>query len=223
MTRSRTLANFALIILLAGFCNQQEVHAESSLESGARAYLEENYESALRNLERALKSNPNDGKAHYYAGLCYMRMRDKDKAEEYFNWIETNSSDPQLKLLAKTWLARIDRRRKHIGDGYSIGPPHLAKEHGPVTKVFWFYAPWCPKCKRFKEIFEFATKSFPGVKFEKYNAEDLKNWDLVSKYEVRSYPTLVYFDKKGKVIENYAAAPMGDTFARHLVSLGAKQ
>lgn len=195
--------------------------AANDLNSAAKLYLDGKIEDAKTAFETLSKKQPDNGRVHYYLGVCLMRLHDRDNAEKEFDWIEQHASDSQLKLLADAWLGRIQRHRKHISDNYSIAAPALAKDHGPVTKVFWFYTNWCPKCKRFKSVFEQAQRQFKTVSFSKFNSEDPDNWKLVSQYKVRSYPTLVYFDKKGIAIENYAAAPMGDTFAIHLKDLGA--
>lgn len=194
----------------------------NELNACAKLYLDGNIEEAKSSFAELEKKQPANDRVHYYLGICLMRLHDRENAEKQFAWIKANSKNEQLNLLADAWLGRLDRHRHHISDNYSVAPPVVAKEHGPVSQVYWFYTNWCPKCKRFRTVFEETQKQFKSVKFEKYNSEDPDNWDLVSKYKVKSYPTLVYFDAKGTVIENYAAAPMGNTFAIHLKDLGAK-
>jgi thiol-disulfide isomerase/thioredoxin len=220
----RELMACPYVVLLFLLCSVSVLPSWAADDFGAAAklYLDGNIEEAKTAFEKLSKKQADNGRVHYHLGVCYMRLHDRENAEKEFDWIKKNSKDEQLQLLADAWLGRINRHRNNISDNYSIAPPLVAKQHGPVTKVFWFYTNWCPKCKRFRTVFEETQKQFKTVSFQKYNSEDPANWGLVSKYKVKSYPTLVYFDDKGKVIENYAAAPMGNTFAVHLRDLGAK-
>ncbi len=192
------------------------------LSDDAAIYLSGEYDTALAKFQQLDKDAPENARTQYYLGLCSMRLRDQEAAAKYFELMKKFAKDEQSKLLAETWLARIERHQKHISDNYSISAPTVAKENEPVIRVLWFFTNWCPKCKRFREHFNNAETLFPSLKFEQINSEDPQNWELVSKYKVRSYPTLVYFGKNGKIIENFAGAPMGNTFNEHLMSMGAK-
>ncbi|CAH1241660.1 PDIA5 [Branchiostoma lanceolatum] len=67
------------------------------------------------------------------------------------------------------------------------------QEHSPVLVMF--YAPWCGHCKRMKPAFEEAATllktEFPAAKLAAVDATQYR--DVSSKYEVRGYPTLLYF------------------------------
>ncbi|XP_078580818.1 uncharacterized protein LOC144864522 isoform X2 [Branchiostoma floridae x Branchiostoma japonicum] len=58
-----------------------------------------------------------------------------------------------------------------------------------------FYAPWCGHCKRMKPAFEEAASrlktEFPAAKLAALDATQFR--DVSTKYEVRGYPTLLYF------------------------------
>ncbi|XP_035658614.1 dnaJ homolog subfamily C member 10-like [Branchiostoma floridae] len=58
-----------------------------------------------------------------------------------------------------------------------------------------FYAPWCGHCKRMKPAFEEAATrlktEFPAAKLAALDATQFR--DVSTKYEVRGYPTLLYF------------------------------
>lgn len=194
---------------------------KSQLSADAKLYLENDFTGALEKFQQLDKEVPGNARIQYYLGLCAMRLKDRESAAKYFELMKKYASDDQSNLLADTWLGRIERHQKRISDNYSIPAPVVDKENEPVARVSWFYTNWCPKCKRFRALFDEAVNAFPSVKFEQFNSEDPDNWELVSTYKVRSYPTLVYFGKNGKIIENFAGAPMGNTFNIHLTSLGA--
>lgn len=198
------------------------IAAASQFEKAAAMYLDGSYEQSVSALKELALKDPNNAMIHYYLGLCQMRLHERDKAGIEFEWIDEHTKDQALKAIAQAWLGRLERHSKHISDNYSIARPVVDPKHEPVAKVYWFFTNWCPKCKRFKSIFEETKPLFKNLSFGKFNSEAPENWSLVSKYKVKSYPTLVYFDKNGKVIENYAAAPLADTFRIHLQELGAK-
>ncbi|XP_066299648.1 uncharacterized protein [Branchiostoma lanceolatum] len=69
----------------------------------------------------------------------------------------------------------------------------FVSDHNSVLVMF--YAPWCGHCKRMKPAFEEAATllktEFPAAKLAAVDATQYR--DVGSKYEVRGYPTLLYF------------------------------
>lgn len=59
-----------------------------------------------------------------------------------------------------------------------------------------FYASWCPFSRRFLPIFEQHSKGKEC--YRRVIVDELD--DLVDKYEVEIYPTVIYFEK-GKVVK----------------------
>lgn len=198
-----------------------KVASKVALENAVKSYLENDYGQARSDLEDILKKEPNNGQAHFYLGLAEVRLSDKDGAEKDFKWVVDHEKDPVLKGVAQIWVGRLDRMRKGWNHG-KLSPPVVDPNHGPVSKVILFYTNWCPMCRGFETPFEQAKGVFKKIKFEKYNTEMKENWPLVAKYDVKAYPTLVYIDDTGKIIENFAGAPQGSGFAVHLRQLGAK-
>lgn len=76
-----------------------------------------------------------------------------------------------------------------------------------VKKIIEFSTSWCPTCKEFAPIFEDTKTQFHDIEFSQLDAEDPSNHDLVSRYNVRHYPTLVYLGPSGQVLMNRAGAP----------------
>ncbi|NGX62921.1 MAG: Thioredoxin reductase [Candidatus Anoxychlamydiales bacterium] len=62
-----------------------------------------------------------------------------------------------------------------------------------------FYASWCRPCQRISPFIDQKAKSLSGkVKVLKVNVDKLKN--ISSKYQIRSMPTIVVFDKDKNVL-----------------------
>lgn len=61
-----------------------------------------------------------------------------------------------------------------------------------------FYATWCSPCKRIAPQIESTAQALAGkVRFLKVNVDELS--DLTSNYRISSMPTVLYFDRDGRV------------------------
>jgi len=57
-----------------------------------------------------------------------------------------------------------------------------------------FYAPWCGHCKTTKPEFEKLQESYKGpIKIIAIDCDDDKNKELVSKHDVKGFPTIRYY------------------------------
>ncbi|MDO4715079.1 MAG: thioredoxin family protein [Bacteroidales bacterium] len=63
--------------------------------------------------------------------------------------------------------------------------------------VIDFYATWCPPCKQLKPILESVAQAYAG-RVAVYKVDVDKETDLANLYGIRSIPTLLYVDAKGK-------------------------
>ncbi|EIW54716.1 protein disulfide isomerase [Trametes versicolor FP-101664 SS1] len=64
-----------------------------------------------------------------------------------------------------------------------------------------FTAPWCGHCKRLKPIYEEVAKDFasePNCIIANVDADDKKNRALAEKYEISSFPTIIFYPKGNK-------------------------
>lgn len=72
----------------------------------------------------------------------------------------------------------------------------------PKQKIMLFYAIWCPHCERYLDSgkWDDLSKRFSDkyeVEFLKYDYD--KNKVLGDKYNINSFPSIIYEDKDGKV------------------------
>ena len=67
---------------------------------------------------------------------------------------------------------------------------------GKVLVDFW--APWCGPCKMMTPLLEQVAKELNNIKFVKLNIDE--NPEIPTKYQVRSIPTLMLFDK-GQLVD----------------------
>lgn len=67
-------------------------------------------------------------------------------------------------------------------------------------KIIDFYAVWCKPCTNIKPILKELQNEYPSVEIVFLDVEDPKNNDIVSKYNVRNIPLLV-FEKDGDIVD----------------------
>jgi thioredoxin 1 len=63
-----------------------------------------------------------------------------------------------------------------------------------------FFAPWCGPCKRMKPIFESLSAKYPEAIFASVNSDESATAALFKKYNVSGYPTFVFIDASGNVV-----------------------
>ena len=62
-----------------------------------------------------------------------------------------------------------------------------------MNTVYYFTADWCKPCERVRPIVKELNREQTQVLFQTIDADD--NLDLVSKFNVRSVPTFIYFEE----------------------------
>ena len=99
----------------------------------------------------------------------------------------------------------------------------LAKAKEEKKPVFLdFYTQWCAPCKWMEEdvfshrnVYEYYNDNIISMKVD---AEKGEGPDLVTKYKVTGYPTFIYIDTKGNVLEQYS----GMTTISTIVGMGER-
>jgi len=89
----------------------------------------------------------------------------------------------------------------------SASPNKLAaapRDQGPKNqrqlKILEFYTDWCHVCKEFSPVWNTVASRVNGrADMRQLNAEDDSNAALKSKYNVSSYPHIIFTDDSGVV------------------------
>ncbi|MEM5811923.1 MAG: thioredoxin [Candidatus Aenigmatarchaeota archaeon] len=67
------------------------------------------------------------------------------------------------------------------------------------------YADWCYPCKILSPIIEEVSKEYKNIKFVKINVDE--NTEIAQLYDVKSIPTLLYFQNGNLVNRTVGALP----------------
>jgi thiol-disulfide isomerase/thioredoxin len=203
--------------------------AAPSFQSAIADYNAGKYTVALNEFKQFEARYPTNAMSHYYLALCYQSVGDRTNARNEFN-MTNQYGDATLKGYAQKALAFLGGSGSSGGSGGSSGsagsggsgsssggaPAIAISMHdltsgaissgktSKVSEVLEFYTDWCHVCKQFAPVWTEAQEKISGVSFHSYNAEDQSNESLVKKYRVLHYPTLVYLDRSGKELKNYA-------------------
>ncbi len=83
----------------------------------------------------------------------------------------------------------------------------LSKKEDKVLMVY-FQASWCTYCRKLeKTIFPIEEVSIELEKMILLKIDGDKNPDFVRRYDVKAYPTILFFDKNENIIEHLIGSP----------------
>ena len=82
---------------------------------GISLYKEKNYSKAVSLFMTASEMSPTiKANGYYYAGICYLKMGDIDKAEELLKYVRDHADSESLREYALKWLRVIETRKKEL-------------------------------------------------------------------------------------------------------------
>lgn len=92
----------------------------------------------------------------------------------------------------------------------------LLESGKPVVIDFW--APWCGPCRSIAPIIEELAGTYEDrAIIGKYNVDD--GDELSVEYGIRNIPTLLFFDKEGKMVDKHVGTITNDALAAKLDAL----
>lgn len=78
---------------------------------------------------------------------------------------------------------------------------------GRLQKVLEFTSATCPTCITFAPIFAQTKSRYPNLDMQSLDVADASNASLVSQFNVKNYPTIVFLSSTGSVLFRRAGAP----------------
>lgn len=80
----------------------------------------------------------------------------------------------------------------------TVSHPALSGKKGMIM----FEAPWCGYCKQLAPIYE-KTANTLGTSFPLFYVDCDKNKAIANKFNINSFPTVMYIDRTGAVYKKY--------------------
>lgn len=227
----------ALVATLTSVSKAVAQEANESFSQAVCTFNAGSYPQAADMFAKFLQSAPQDQLAHYYLGVCLHCLGRAPEAAAEYGWVNSNSKDPELlkraqmglQVLSRAmpqaaadptqqmqqmpaqqpgaaptgWLSPTGVRKAMAADGGISRQPVAGQ-----PTVIDLYTSWCGWCKVFEPIFMQAQAKYgTQIGFQRLNAEVESNKYLVKKYRVRGYPTVLFLDGSGKLIERIDGAP----------------
>jgi tetratricopeptide (TPR) repeat protein len=203
-------------------------------EQGRATYESGQYAQALAQFQQENQINPTDALNHYYMGLCFHHMQRLPEATAEYNWVLLHSQDTELIKRVQAGL-QVMSKYQPVPPGNAgkapaakapappapakTSPPIVTAAPGGIGKIFNIYVTWSPYCKNFNPIFLRSLKKYKpqGLQFQMINAEEGTNKQELARFGLKGYPTILFFDSHGNLIDRIDGAPR--TFEDFEVSL----
>ncbi|CAN5734546.1 hypothetical protein BH10CYA1_BH10CYA1_34100 [soil metagenome] len=214
------------LILLAG-CGTA-ANAEDVYRRAVMNYQAHHYSAALADFEKLTAAYPNNAMVRYYRGLSYQGTNQISLAKKDFEWVATNCPDGKVKQLGALGLQNLGSYRStssssaaaapffaQAGSSNSTGSSAAAtttiaaasRPGGKLQKILEFTSDACPTCITFAPVFAQTKSKYPGLDMQSLDVADSGNSSLVSQFQVKNYPTIVFLSTSGSVLFKRAGAP----------------
>ncbi|HEY9760602.1 MAG TPA: thioredoxin domain-containing protein [Oculatellaceae cyanobacterium] len=232
MKLQRQLRCFAFLASFIAATVTAATAASPLFDKGVAHYKAGQYKDAVGEFKQVTASYPTNALSHYYLALCYQALGNRAEARQEFT-LTSQYGDASLKSYAARAMGTLTASTQSTptsatASGASsnadefkrmgMAAAAMASSGGQstavaansrasqVAQVLEFYTTWCHVCQGFEPIWTETQQKMPGIQFQQFNAEDGSNAQLVQKYNVTQYPTLVYLDKSGNVLKRLAGA-----------------
>ncbi|MBI2809656.1 MAG: hypothetical protein HYX67_02335 [Candidatus Melainabacteria bacterium] len=219
------LVALVLLIGCGSAANAEDIYRRAVLN-----YQAHHYSAALADFEKLTAAYPNNAMVRYYRGLSYQGTNQISLAKKDFEWVATNCPDGKVKQLGAQGLQNLGSYRStsssssagaaapffaQAGSTGTSGSAPAAtttiaaasRPGGKLQKILEFTSDTCPKCITFAPVFAQTKSKYPGLDMQSLDVADAGNASLVSQFQVKNYPTIVFLSTSGSVLFKRAGAP----------------
>lgn len=215
----------------------------SALDLAIADYKAKHFAVALSKFREIVGKSPTNDSARYYMALCYQGMNQMSLARQQYEWVASNGREP-LRSYAQSGLTQISKFPNSYSSASSsvssvAGTPSLtsaARASSPTRtaalapkisgklKVLEFSTTWCGYCKKFAPDWDDVSNTYrQKADFQTLDGDDAANEVLKTKYGITGYPTIIFTDNTGKMLDQMSGAPTRDDFENKIKSfLGVK-
>lgn len=223
--------NALIALILTSGC-ATAANAEDLYRRAVLNYQAHHYSAALSDFEKLAAAYPNNAMVRYYRGLSYQGTNQISQAKKDFEWVATNCPDGKVKQLGAQGLQNLGSYRSTTSSSAAAAPffaqagstgssgstgstagvatnttAQASRPGGKVQKILEFTSETCPTCITFAPVFAQTKSKYPGLDMQALDVADAGNADLVSKFQVVHYPTIVFLSTNGSVLFKRAGAP----------------
>ncbi len=205
----------------------------SQFDQAVQEYKAKHFAIALGKFKELSAKSPADGNARYYMALCYQGMNQMSLAKQQYEWVANNGRDP-LRSYAQSGLIQLSKfpssyssSASSLSTLASSGPSltAAARASSPTRgaavapkisgklKVLEFSTSWCGVCKKFAPDWDDISNTYrQKADFQTLDGDDAANEVLKTKYGITGYPTFIFTDNSGKMLDQISGAPSRDDF-----------
>lgn len=212
------------LVLISGWGSA--ANAEDLYRRAVLNYQAHHFSAALADFEKLAAAYPNNAMVRYYRGLSYQGTNQISLAKKDFEWVATNCPDGNIKQLGAQGLRNLGSYRSTISSSPAAAPffaqagstsstagvatntaASPSRPGGKLQKILEFTSETCPACIAFAPIFSQTKSKYSGVDMQSLDVADAGNASLVSQFDVKNYPTIVFLSTSGSVLFKRAGAP----------------